>query len=126
MQLKPKLLIVDDEEINRKYLESFLVTGYEVYTCGSVSNFYRLVSMMNFDVIIMDIYLHDTKDGIQLTRELKMNPRYSRVPVFILTANNTRKTSDDAFQAGATKLFDKMINRKTLVEEINKHFSTTA
>jgi CheY-like chemotaxis protein len=124
MDSKPKLLIVDDEEINRNYLESFLLTGFDVYTCGNVSNFYRLISVLNFDAILMDVWLRDTKDGIQLTRELKMNPRYSHVPIFILTANNTRKTWGDAMQAGATNLFDKTVDRKTLITEIAKHVKT--
>ena len=123
MKSKPKLLIVDDEEINRNYLESFLVSGFDVYTCGTVGNFYRLTSMMSFDVILMDVWLRDSKDGIELTKELKVNPRYKSVPVFILTANGTRKTWDDARQAGAIQSFDKTVDRKTLLTEITRYIS---
>ncbi len=120
MNSKPKLLIVDDEEINRNYLESFLVHKYDVYTCGNVNNFYRLIAIINFDAIIMDVWLHDSKDGIQLTKELKNNNRYRNTPVFILTANTDKKTLINATEAGATRIFDKTINRKTLVDELEK------
>lgn len=118
MNSKPKLLVVDDEEINRSYLESFLGHGYDVYTCGNVNNFYRLVSILNFDVVIMDVWLRDSKDGIQLTRELKKNNRYRNIPVLILTANNDKKTLNDAIDAGAAGILEKTVNRNTLIDEL--------
>jgi CheY-like chemotaxis protein len=114
IKMKARVLIVDDEEINQLYLESFLCKKYEVYTCGSVNSFYLLIDKMNFDIILMDISLHDSKDGIELTRELRQNPKFKNIPILILTSNNSPKTMEEAIDAGANNFFAKPIDGKIL------------
>lgn len=121
MTTKPKVLIVDDDEINRFYLESLLVTRFDVYTCNSVNNFYQITSAMKFDLILMDDWLHDSKDGIELTRELRKNPWYSNIPIFIFTYEGDQKVIKNALAVGATKIFDKSVHRKTIVQELKKY-----
>lgn len=114
METKPKVLIVDDEEINQFYLQSFLSKKYEVYTCGSVNSFYLIISKIDFDIVLMDVSLHDTKDGIELTKELRNNPKYKNIPILILTSNNSPKTLEEAIDAGANNYFNKPMDSRTI------------
>lgn len=118
MDDKKKVLIVDDEELAQEFLRFFLSKKFDVYTVGSVNTFYNIIANIKFDLILMDISLRDSKDGIQLTRELKSNERYKDVPVFILTAFNTTKERNGAAAAGADKFITKPVDTKALVKLI--------
>ncbi len=120
MDDKKKVLIVDDEELAQEFLRFFLSKKYDVYTVGSVNTFYNIISNVTFDLILMDISLRDTKDGIQLTRELKASERHRNVPIFVLTAFNTTKERNGAAAAGADKFITKPVDTKILVKMIEE------
>jgi two-component system chemotaxis response regulator CheY len=68
----------------------------------------------------MDIFLRDSKDGLQLTRELKGRPDYKNVPIFIVTAQNTTKDRNASREAGAEMFLTKPLDGKYLLECISK------
>lgn len=52
------------------------------------------------DLILLDVVLPG-KDGIEITREMRQEPRLAAVPVVILSARRTQATKVAAFEAGA-------------------------
>lgn len=120
MDGRQKVLIVDDEELAQDFLRFFLSKRFDVYTVGSVSQFYDIINKVDFDVILMDISLRDTKDGIQLTRELRQSPKHKNIPIFVLTAFNTTKEKSNAEAAGASKFLTKPVDSKLLVKLIDE------
>jgi DNA-binding response OmpR family regulator len=115
MSNRPKVLIVDDEELSQDFLRFFLSKKFDVYTCGKVTDFYNLITKIDFDLVLMDVFLRDSKDGIQLTRELKQTEKYRDVPVFVITAHNTTKDRSEAMSAGAVKFLTKPLDGKFLL-----------
>lgn len=120
MDGKPKVLVVDDEELSQDFLRFFLSQRFEVYTVGTVNSFYNIISKIDFHIILMDISLRDSKDGIQLTRELKATEKYRNVPIFIITAYNTTKEMKMANDAGADHFLTKPVDVKILLNSIDK------
>jgi two-component system, NarL family, sensor histidine kinase BarA len=121
MGYRQKVLVVDDEELSQDFLRFFLSKKFDVYTCGRVSDFYNLISKVDFDLVLMDVFLRDSKDGIQLTKELKQIEKYRNVPVLVITAHNTTKDRSEALVAGAVKFLTKPIDGKFLlmcIEEV--------
>jgi DNA-binding response OmpR family regulator len=118
MSTKPRVLVVDDEELSQEFLKFFLTKKFDVYTCGCVDVFYNLINKINFDLILMDISLKDYKSGIELTRELKQSSNFSQIPVFILTAHNTTKEQYECMLAGADQFIAKPIDAKELMSRI--------
>lgn len=124
MDDKQKVLVVDDEELAQDFLRFFLSKKFDVYTVGSVNTFYNIInSNLKFDIILMDISLRDSKDGIQLTKELKSSPVYKDVPVFVLTAFNTTAERKNAEAAGADKFLTKPVDQKILLKYIEEALS---
>jgi len=115
MSNRPKVLVVDDEELSQDFLRFFLSKKFDVYTCGKVTDFYNLITKIDFDLVLMDVFLRDSKDGIQLTRELKQTEKYRDVPVFVITAHNTTKDRSEAMSAGAVKFLTKPLDGKFLL-----------
>ncbi|KAF0151698.1 MAG: response regulator receiver [Ignavibacteria bacterium] len=120
MDGKQKVLVVDDEELAQDFLRFFLSKRFDVYTVGSVSTFYNIINKIDFDLILMDISLRDSKDGIQLTKELRASPKHKHIPIFVLTAFNTTKERSNAEAAGASKFLTKPVDTKVLVRLIDE------
>lgn len=114
MKKKLKALVVDDDELAQEVLKYFLYKEFEVDTVGTVDSFYGIISKVDFDIIFMDIMLHDTKDGIQLVGELRSNPKYGHVPILILTTHDSKQVKTRALNAGA----DKFINKPILMDRL--------
>ena len=119
MEKRYKVLVVDDEELAQEFLKYFLSKKFEVHTCGSVNSFYDIINNVDFDLILMDISLKDSKNGIDLTRELKNKEKYKNTPVFVLTAFNTTKERNRSFEAGAQQFLTKPVDGKALIQLID-------
>ncbi|MEW6005899.1 MAG: response regulator [Stygiobacter sp.] len=120
MDDKKKVLVVDDEDLAQDFLRFFLSKKYDVYSVGSVNSFYNIINTVRFDLILMDISLKDSKDGIQLTKELKSSSIYKNVPIFVLTAFNTTAERRNAEAAGANKFLSKPVDQKLLMRYIDE------
>ena len=124
MNKQLKILVVDDEELTQDFLRFFLSKKFDVYTVGSVSAFYNIINNVDFDLIIMDVSLRDTKDGIQLTQELKKTKKYKDVPIYVLSAFNTTRERESAHNAGANNFLVKPFDWKSLMNLIESSLST--
>ena len=90
-----KVLIVDDQYINR-YLLEVLLTGYgfEVVSAEDGMNALELIRDNGIDLIISDILL-PKMDGFQFCREIKSNPEYQHIPFVFYTAAYTEKKDQE-------------------------------
>lgn len=112
------ILVVDDDELARDLLDLLLRKRFNVYTVGSVSSFYEIINKVKFDMILMDVSLCDSKDGIQLTAELRQDEKHKNTPIVMVSAFGTTKIISDALNAGATKYVIKPVTREILDTQI--------
>ena len=72
----------------------------------------------------MDISLHGEKDGLQLTKEIKTQPRYRDIPVVCYTAHALYRDRINALNAGCDTYLPKPVNNNllltTLFNAVNK------
>ena len=76
----------------------------------------------------MDVFLRDSKDGLQLTKEIKKTEKYKDIPIFIMTAHNTTRDKNEALNAGAHLFLTKPLDGKyilNLIDEVLKKKFTT-
>jgi two-component system alkaline phosphatase synthesis response regulator PhoP len=115
-----KLLIVDDEpEIGELLSYNFRKRGFEVLTASNGQT--ALESMRSFlpDVIILDIMM-PYMNGIATCKEIKNNPRHSKIPVLFLSATNNEDLINEALQAGGDKFISKPIHLSLLIDTVVK------
>ena len=121
---KPLILIVEDDYENQRFLQLFLGKKFIVFSCDSEEYFYKYLNEKSIDIILMDISLRGEKDGLQLTREVKKNPRFNRIPVVCLTAHAFPRDKENALNAGVDIFLTKPISNnflmETLLEMVNK------
>lgn len=112
--MKPRILVIDDEESIRFTLEAFLSDeGYEVTTAA---NYYEAMSFIDtsaFDLVFADILLPEGKTGMDILREAKQR----RLPCLfvIITGIPEVKTASEAVRLGAFDYIAKPVVQETLL-----------
>jgi len=96
---KFRVLIVDDEPVQREMLEGFLTKeGYGVSTAGDGAAALDQFKRGSFDLVLTDFRMPGM-DGIQLLKELKrLNPEAG---VVLLTAFGTRGNRREGDERGS-------------------------
>lgn len=114
-----KILIVEDDEISRS-IYRLMLKNYDLYFCDSDGTMYKKLSEDNYQVIIMDIGLPNSKDGLVLIKELKSNEKFFRIPIICATSYDTAEQEVNALNAGADAYLSKPVERGILVEAVTK------
>ncbi len=112
---KRKVLIVDDEEMNRKVL-SFMLENYG-YEFDSAVNGKECVEKANSfkpDLILLDIMM-PVMDGVEACRRLKTDPATRHIPVVMVTAMADRETRIKCLEAGANDFITKPVDTSELL-----------
>ena len=71
------------------------------------------------DVIVTDINMPEM-DGIELVREIRKLPTFKRVPVLVLTTENTEEKKEVGREAGATGWLVKPFDSELILKVIRK------
>ena len=96
----PKILLVEDNEMNRDMLSRRLERkGYEVLIAVDGGEGVSMAQAQNPDLILMDMSL-PVLDGWEATRRLKADPKTKNTPVIALTAHAMSGDREKALEAG--------------------------
>jgi len=114
----PKILLVEDEEMNRDMLGRRLVRkGYEVVIAVDGEQAIAKAQQEAPDVILMDMSL-PVLDGWEATRRLKAASDTSRIPIIALTAHAMAGDKEKALAAGCNDYDTKPIELPRLLAKI--------
>ena len=126
---RTRILVIDGDndhaEGMRKMLDS---EGYEVAVCGTGKDGLAKAQEKRPDLVILDAMLPDI-NGFSVCRELKDDPKFSKVPVVIVTALGTSEESylsNMAKEHKADGFFSKPVDSKKLLGKIGDLLGATA
>ncbi|MBI4867437.1 MAG: response regulator [Candidatus Wallbacteria bacterium] len=109
-----RVLVVDDEERNRRLLGDLLeVRGHEVTFAEDGREAIERAQASPQDVILLDVMLPDL-DGYEVCRQLKSDSRTGHVPILLVTALKERTSRLLGIQAGASDFLTKPIDPEDL------------
>ena len=115
-----KLLVVEDNEINRDMMVRRLQRrGYTIVSAVDGQQAIDMTRSENPDLILMDMSL-PVVDGWEATRQIKNDPCINRIPVIGLTAHAMVGDRDKALNAGCDDYATKPVEFEKLVELINR------
>jgi len=113
--MKRKVLIVDDEEVIRKFLRIHLdKLGYEVKEAADGEQAIEELGKGDFDLLICDI-LMPKKDGWEVVKEVKSNSKTKHLPVILLTAKNEDSDMFKGYDLGANYYMTKPFTKAQLL-----------
>jgi DNA-binding NtrC family response regulator len=98
MEMKPTLLIVDDELGARQSLEVILEDDFHVLTAESGQEALEITQKEPIDLILLDIHMPEM-DGLEVLRKIK--ERDEEIDIIIVSALNLARKAVDAIKLGA-------------------------
>ena len=115
---KEKLLIVDDEEDILELLKyNLLKEGYSVDCAKSGEEAIEKVRTTLYDLIILDLMLPG-RDGLDICKILKNDPRTLKIPIIMLTAKGEDADIVSGLEVGADDYITKPFSPRVLLARI--------
>ena len=117
-----KVLVVDDEkDIVDLISQSLLREGYEVITAYTGEEVRELMKSKRPDLVILDLMLPDIQ-GLEVCKQIRANPEYSHVAVFILSAKSSEVDRVLGLEMGADDYMTKPFSMRELISRIAAAF----
>ena len=114
----PKILVVEDNEMNRDMLSRRLQRkGYDVIIAIDGEEAVAMARSEAPVLILMDISL-PVMDGYEATRQLKTSPETEFIPVIALTAHAMTGDREKALEAGCDDYDTKPVKFQRLLEKM--------
>lgn len=108
--LQGRILLVDDNEINRLLLSDYLLgMGLEVQEAGNGQAAVSICQQQVFDLILMDC-LMPVMDGFEAARHIRERGLNVQTPVIAITANTQADVQQACLAAGMTGYLAKPVN----------------
>ncbi|MFZ6644141.1 response regulator [Undibacterium sp. TJN25] len=109
-----RILIVDDDIHNLKYLEAVLSTGgYLTKTASDGEQALETVGSFKPDLILLDLIMPGI-DGFEVARRLKLDSATKNIPIIMITSLDDRDSKIRALEVGAEEFLTKPVDRAEL------------
>jgi len=121
----PKILLVEDNEMNRDMLSRRLAKkGFEIVIAEDGERGVAMAASETPDLILMDMSL-PVIDGWEATRRIKEGDATGSIPIIALTAHAMATDREKALQAGCDDYDTKPVELPRLLEKINRLLDPT-
>jgi CheY-like chemotaxis protein len=111
------ILVVDDGEVERKFMERTLTQrGYRVILAKSGEEAITLARENKPDLIFLDFLMLGGMDGQEACKRIKSESYAKDIPIVFLSGSVTPTKVIDCYDVGAEYFLSKPINAATLLE----------
>jgi adenylate cyclase len=118
MHKPPRILVVDDNEVNRDILVTRLEThGYELLQAADGEEALAAAKKHLPDLILLDVMMPKI-DGIEVTRRIKADAGMPFMPIILVTAKADSKDVVQGLEAGADEYLTKPVDQMSLVARV--------
>lgn len=120
---KRKVLIVEDNELNREILSSVLSENFEVLMAEDGEEGLKLLAghYRDLSVILLDICM-PVCDGFEFLKRSQSDPLLASVPVIVTTGSNQPDVEIQCLDLGASDFIAKPYNSRVVIGRINSSY----
>ncbi|MDO4496225.1 MAG: two-component regulator propeller domain-containing protein [Bacteroidales bacterium] len=108
-----KILLVDNDNKTRNYIEQELSSSYKVVACSNGTEALRELALQKFDIMITDLIL-PMIDGIELCTQVRRNINLNQLTIVMLTARSTDEDRIASLNLGVDVFMTKPFNIEVL------------
>ncbi len=120
------ILVVDDQEINRRLLEAMLVPlGYQVIQAADGEQALKLAREEQPDLVLLDIMMPGM-DGFEVAHRLKSDPATRNISIVMVTALKEVESKVRALEAGADDFLTKPVDKAELQARVRSQLQVKA
>jgi class 3 adenylate cyclase len=114
----PRILVVDDNEMNRDIIVTRLeMHGYETFQAADGEEALAAVKQHCPDLVLLDVMMPQL-DGIETCRRLKCDATFPFLPIILVTAKMDSKDIVAGLDAGADEYLTKPVDQAALVARV--------
>jgi serine/threonine protein kinase/CheY-like chemotaxis protein len=126
MSAKGKLLVVDDNEMNRDTLSRQLErAGYEVATAEEGIKALEMIDQQKFDLVLLDVMMPGLT-GIELLKIVRADHPANELPIIMATARDKSENMVEALSLGANDYVTKPLDFPVVLARIEAHLKIKA
>ncbi|MGJ3244872.1 MAG: ATP-binding protein [Elainellaceae cyanobacterium] len=116
-----KILVADDNEINRLVLMNMLrPLGFELLLAKGGEEALSITSQTKPDLVLLDLYM-PFQTGFTVVHDLRKDPDTQHIPIIVVTASNVGTTKDILFERGVNALLAKPVELEKLLSLLEKY-----
>ncbi len=115
-----RILVVDDEELNRDFLVHLLNDEFEMMVAGDGEQALKTAVDNVPDLILLDIQM-PVLDDYEICRQLKQNEATRNSPVIFISSNTQEEEILKGYEAGAVDYFVKPFKQDELKLKIQQN-----
>lgn len=112
------ILIVEDDPHSQLYFTKLLSGLYDTAVAASAREAWDLLHERHFSLVLMDISLKGDEDGLSLTRRLRLEEAFNKLPIVAVTAYAFPDDKRRALEAGCTDYLPKPVSSNDLHRKI--------
>ena len=115
MQIKDKVLIIEDDKSISGFMKAILMTnGYDVLTASTGSEAFSMISSHCPDLVLLDLGLPDL-DGSTIIEVVR---QWTQLPIIVVSARSGEKDKVDALDKGADDYITKPFSPEELLARV--------
>ncbi len=116
-----KILIVDDQIEVRELVQVTLEIGdYQILAAENGPQALEIAHAEHPDVILLDIMMPGSIDGMEVCRRLKSDPDTAHITIVMLSAKGQESDIEAGWSVGADAYFTKPFSPIALIEKIEE------
>ena len=116
-----RILVVDDEPVNRQVLRNYLtIERFDLTLASSGDEALRLLEEQTFDLVLLDIMMPKVS-GYEVCLRLRQKHPLADLPVIFLTAKNQDSDVVAGMSLGANDFLTKPISKDRLLARMRPH-----
>ena len=113
------ILIVDDDEINRRTAQNILEEDLTTALASSGKEALDYLQAYQPKLILLDLHMPDMS-GFQVLEKLRENPQTKEIPVIFLTADKDTDSEIESFRLGAMDFITKPFIREIMLRRVKR------
>lgn len=117
-QFEKTVLLVEDNNDLRDYLNTVLEKFFTVKTASNGKDGLNLLTQMQIDLVISDVMMPEM-DGFELCQNIKSSVSISHIPVILLTALSSTDNRVTGINTGADAYITKPFEETELISQVN-------
>ena len=115
-----RILVAEDDPVTARFVGSLLEEhGYQVVVAEDGDHALQIAADAAPDLIVSDLVM-PYRDGYEVLRALRNDPRFRAVPVLILSMRDREEDIVRGFEQGADDYVVKPFNARELVARVKK------
>ncbi|UTH73478.1 ATP-binding protein [Chromobacterium sp. IIBBL 290-4] len=117
-----RILVVDDNAVNRKYMLALLERmGQAPSMASDGPEALTLARKEPYDLVLMDLHM-PVMDGLETTRRMRLEAMTPNMKIIALTADAFPETCQQVLRHGLDDFLSKPLHREQLLAMLLKHF----